>query len=1520
MAGVTDVSGGMHYLLQNDDLVMLQVRNQGGVVTTSLVTANTENSKLSGTPHATTISNSYPNGNFDPTGGAVASEAVGRMYNTKSDMLAVLNAIDNGTQSPTNWLLSLFDPLSGFQNATQLSSRFRPGGTVFTRVVMGDFNGDGLADPLVFYASVRKDQPTEWGMKVFTAEDPKTEAQPIEGPELYGDTDLVPLASTIVVGDFNGDGRDEIAALLTDSQTVVFYSVDPKKLSITQTSTMKLPDFTMVSGQVALAAGRFRNQSPGVTNADLIIFGQIDKYDGHQADFGYSIVPILITANQDGTFTPQIVQQTSASVGTPYFRFNDKHGSSGAIAHAAQLAHWPQLVSEQLILGIKTNDGASYIEIGTFVQNDKLDSFDWESETERKYSDGPELLQNISIGNFDNLNSDGSHNPTLQVETYELVLMPITLTWQPHINIFDVNVPSPFSVPLNRRTDWLKQKSDNSSGVPLVVDQNSPPRADILVPGDTQGRSLRLGAPTIARITSQIQPDVVLAIPPMHVDWIPPKNLDLNQINQTGCNDPLTPCLLNVSVDPDPPPSVSALGFDTIFKFDSSSSGSAKQASTTSWGISVKQTASESASFNDGLENASESIKNTVKAAHDNTVKNSYDTYKGTNSNLSVTTGFTDHILYTERDMNVYYYPVLGCDTNCPIDTSKGPPYVVFSVPDNVTYNNADSSGQDWYQPVHEYGNVLSYPWNEAQLQNRFTDSVAPLTQTPTCMALGTGGTSATTTWNQGSSGSHSSGSTNSFSDELSMSYSEGAGVEGEDGAEFNYSLDIAANTSLNTLNESISSLSSSQGIAVTTPDFGYLSQCCNYGFGQYIFGLKSKKNPASENACTSGQISGCIPVSDPDGKPIDVGGTGPLFTGYIANPLNGNQNSNLNCSGNASWWTQIYTKPDVALNHPERWSWTRSNQSVMFNPADRTYPQNPAAAVPIDQQFYTMKGFYIAKKSAGGFNSLSLPSGPNLAVANADDALSLTTRVYNYSLVDTTAPVHVRFYGQLYCSANGSRAKSCINWKTGSVCNGGDLCGDSFQIGQDQIIQSIAGFESPDGNGAPNWRLASVDFLPTQFPAVQSGNVQMVFWVVAWMQDANGNPVAEMQDHGLTAVPASSLTQITQVATEEHSNNVGMYPVHQFFQILPAGAPPQAVFGRASLKSLSLSTSAQVSLGQRTKVVAALETTGGQMKSVNIAYYDGDPTKDGKLVDVQKIAYMDPDVSYYHRTFFLPSACGAQTLYARAWIANSPAVQASATTNVSLDSVNFVQALINSTKNTGVTDSTLRSTLLTSLDASLQAFQQGQTETAEAALGTYIQELMASSGSGVSTDGANRLIGQSNVILGCGPKGFSLSALPSSATVTAGGNTSYSIAATPTGGFNGTLSLACTGAPEGANCAISNQSITLDGVSQSRVTVNVTTSPQVHSAGMIGGLPSSWIGRLGCFLMLLMATLAITILQRARIRYPLLGCILLIMLSSISGCGSNSNHGTPSGYYPLTVQATSGNATQTIRMSLHVQ
>lgn len=1527
MSGVTDVTGGMQFLLQNDDMIMLQVNQDHSVTTTSVVSYDTNNSSVSNS-QTNTIAASNSTGAFAPNSQYLASEAAGRMYNTTTDTIAVLNAVDDGNPA---WLFTLFDPQTGSRYPTRLNTSFRPYVGVYTQVVMGDFNGDQLADPLVFYASVSSNT-VDWGMKALTASDLKIEGSLTEGPEYHGNVQPVPVTGSIVAGDFNGDGRDEIAMLLTDYQTIAFYQVDPKTLAITpmpdpnnnnQPLTVKLPNLTMVPTEVALAAGRFRQcggngsscPANGLTNADLVVFGQIDKYNGHNADYGYSVIPIAITPNYNndgtpaGTISATVVPKSGsdASVSTPYFKFPNYHGERGALAQAAPLAYWPQQTNEQLVLGIQTQDGASYIQVGSFVPNGNLDTFDWESETERVYDVGQDYLQNMWVGNFDNQNSDGSHNAHLQIETYEIVV-GIFGQSTPHINIFDVNVPSPLNIPVNSKTNWLNQKSDKA-GSSYIGDLSFPPRADILVPADIQGRSLRLGAPTIVRITSQIQPDLVLAIPPMHVDWITPGG-DSTLATLMGCADKTgnSPCLVNVSVRPSVPPSQSSEGFATSFKFDSSSSSSAQQKSTTSWGISVKESIGESATFNDGMENASLSIKDTTNNAHSKTVSKTYNTYSGTTNSLSATTGFADQIFYTSRGMNVYYYPVLGCNaTNCSTDGNKT--YVEFSVPDNVTYNNVGGYTQDWYQPVHEPGNVFSYPWNLQQLQARFTDQANPLTTSPTCMAIDLSSQNTNTTWSQGASKESSSGATSSFSNELDVSSSGGGGVSGVDNVDFSASLDIAANTSLNTLNVSTSSLSSSQGITLTKPEFGYTADCCNYAFGQYIFGLKNTQHPASQDACLANQTPDkdlCVAVNDPDnGKQVGVAGTGPIFTGYIANPINNSPNAQLTCSSNWSWWAGVYTMPDVGLSHPQRWLWTKSAQQVSFNNNNSD---------PNDNPFYEMRGFYISRKPASGtLQNLALPSSPNLALASPSDKLILTTRVYNYSLVNTTAPVHVRFYGQLICASTDNEA-SCKDWKTGAGCKAGKLCGDSFPIGQDQTIPSIAGFET---STATNWSLANVEFDPVQYPATANGNLNMVFWVVVWMQDGL-NLGKEMAGHGLKSIPGSGLTQITQVIPEDYSNNVGMYAVHQPFFIQPATtpAPGATQSGGSALKSISLSIDPQIPLEQRSKVTATLQVTGAPAQFVDIVYYDGDPAQKGTVIDVQKITYMDPNVDYYHRTFFAPVTCGTHTLYARAWAPDTPATQASAITNVTLDPVGFVRALILSTQQANITDATLRTTLPALLNTALQYFQQGQTQAGEAELGTYMQQLAAASG-GVSKNSASLLTGQAGVLLGCGTKGFSLSALPSLATVSAGSNASYSIGVTPSGGFSGAVSLTCTGAPQGTSCDVSSQSVTLDGINQSRVTVTVTTSAQPRSAGIAGPIGA---GRLKWLLMLLVAVLAIAVLQRGRLRYPILGCAILMMLLSGTGCGSNSSQGTPAGYYPLTIQAASGNTTQIIRVSLHVQ
>jgi hypothetical protein len=276
----------------------------------------------------------------------------------------------------------------------------------------------------------------------------------------------------------------------------------------------------------------------------------------------------------------------------------------------------------------------------------------------------------------------------------------------------------------------------------------------------------------------------------------------------------------------------------------------------------------------------------------------------------------------------------------------------------------------------------------------------------------------------------------------------------------------------------------------------------------------------------------------------------------------------------------------------------------------------------------------------------------------------------------------------------------------------------------------------------------------------------------------------------------------------------------------------------------------------------------------------------------------------------------------ARAWIPNSVAVQASTATNVTLDPVEFTQALIASTRRVNIADATLSASLLQQLNLALVAFQQGWNQTGEDTLRAYVQQVNGASGIGVDT--VSRLVGQVNVLFGCIPIGFSLGASPASATVTAGNTASYTISITPTGGFTGNVLMGCAGVPTGAGCSVSPSSVAVHEATQ--VMVTVTTSSRSSSAGF-AGLPSGR-ARWEWLAMLLLTLLATALLRRERLRHnilrqSILGSMLLLAILSVglNGCGSSGSGlpGTPAGSYTLTVTAASGNTSQKATLTLVV-
>jgi hypothetical protein len=160
----------------------------------------------------------------------------------------------------------------------------------------------------------------------------------------------------------------------------------------------------------------------------------------------------------------------------------------------------------------------------------------------------------------------------------------------------------------------------------------------------------------------------------------------------------------------------------------------------------------------------------------------------------------------------------------------------------------------------------------------------------------------------------------------------------------------------------------------------------------------------------------------------------------------------------------------------------------------------------------------------------------------------------------------------------------------------------------------------------------------------------------------------------------------------------------------------------------------------------------------------------------------------------------------------------------------------------------------------------------------------------------------------------FSLSATPDSATLSSGGSASYTLTVMPSGGFNQTISLSCSGAPSGATCSISPASITLNGSTASNATVTVSA--------MSGGLAGFTFGVGPDKYAVWYALFLLTILTLLRVRKTRLAAVVLIVGLSVA-CGNGSTargSGVQHGTYTLTLQGTAGNNSQSTQVTLVVQ
>jgi hypothetical protein len=176
----------------------------------------------------------------------------------------------------------------------------------------------------------------------------------------------------------------------------------------------------------------------------------------------------------------------------------------------------------------------------------------------------------------------------------------------------------------------------------------------------------------------------------------------------------------------------------------------------------------------------------------------------------------------------------------------------------------------------------------------------------------------------------------------------------------------------------------------------------------------------------------------------------------------------------------------------------------------------------------------------------------------------------------------------------------------------------------------------------------------------------------------------------------------------------------------------------------------------------------------------------------------------------------------------------------------------------------------------------------------------------------------------------FTVSATPTTGTITPGQTATFAFTISPVGGYTGTVNFSCGTLPSLAACSFSPQSVTPSGGSPASTTMTVTTaaSTAMLNPGQRSGRPWPPTGELALAAAL---GLAFTPKKIRRWHRSLRGLCWVLLMASLSfslfGCGGGgsstpSNPGTPAGSYTISVNVSgsAGGPQHALSISLTVQ
>jgi hypothetical protein len=197
------------------------------------------------------------------------------------------------------------------------------------------------------------------------------------------------------------------------------------------------------------------------------------------------------------------------------------------------------------------------------------------------------------------------------------------------------------------------------------------------------------------------------------------------------------------------------------------------------------------------------------------------------------------------------------------------------------------------------------------------------------------------------------------------------------------------------------------------------------------------------------------------------------------------------------------------------------------------------------------------------------------------------------------------------------------------------------------------------------------------------------------------------------------------------------------------------------------------------------------------------------------------------------------------------------------------------------------------------------------------------------SAPGSPQIVNLSGSGLAATP-GFTISAVPTTATVSAGNNATFALTLNSVAGFAGTISLTCGPAPQAGSCTVSPSILPLaaSGTASALLTVKTgvrnflppVSTPKQNPFSGLRHFGSGWFAILFA---LLLATMAMAGKERGRrapaAAFGFLLAVLFLMAACGGGTPSGVPAGTPAGTYQVTVTGVSGSLTQTTSVTIQV-